>query len=99
MEDKEARRPGASSPELLASEQAPTPHPKVNALLRELFKSVKGVLGSHFVGMYLDGSLASGDFDQESDIDFVVVSEHPITDNLFAALAAMHERIAAIDSH
>jgi hypothetical protein len=49
--------------------------------------------------MYLDGSLASGDFDQESDIDFVVVSEHPISDNLFSALAAMHERIAAIESH
>ena len=26
------------------------------------------ILESHFVGMYLDGSLASGDFDQDSDI-------------------------------
>jgi hypothetical protein len=76
----------------------PTPYPEVNALLQELLESVQTVLGSHFVGMYLDGSLASGDFDQDSDIDFVVVTDDEISGDLFAALQAMHERIAAIDS-
>src|SRR5438132_8364932 len=76
----------------------PTPYPEVNALLQALMDGVQTVLGNHFVGMYLDGSLASGDFDQESDIDFVVVTDIEITGDLFSALKAMHESIAAIDS-
>jgi predicted nucleotidyltransferase len=75
-----------------------TLYPEVNDLLQELLESVRAILGSHFIGMYLDGSLASGDFDQESDIDFVVVTDVEISDDLILALEAMHERIAAIDS-
>src|SRR6266542_2800417 len=60
--------------------------------------SVRTILGSHFIGMYLDGSLASGAFDQDSDIDFVVVTDEEVRGDLFLALQAMHERIAALDS-
>jgi len=56
------------------------------------------ILGSQFIGMYLDGSLTSGDFDQDSDIDFVVVTDDDISGDLFLALQAMHDRIATIDS-
>src|SRR5574337_1049179 len=76
----------------------PTPYPEVNALLQELLESVQTILGNHFVGMYLDGSLASGDFDQDSDTDFVVVTDEEISGDLFSALQAMHDRIATIDS-
>lgn len=76
----------------------PTPYTEVNDLLRELLESVQIILGSHFIGMYLEGSLASGDFDQDSDIDFVVVTDEDISGNLSSALQAMHERIATIDS-
>ena len=76
----------------------PTPYTEVNALLQELLESVQTILGSHLVGLYLDGSLASGDFDQDSDIDFVVVTDDEISGDLFSALQAMHERIATIDS-
>ena len=76
----------------------PTPFPEVNAILQELLESVKGVLGSHFIGMYLEGSLANGDFDQDSDIDFVVVTDEDVSENLFSVLKRMHERIATIDS-
>jgi len=76
----------------------PTPFPEVNAILKELLESVKSVLGSHFIGMYLEGSLANGDFDQDSDIDFVVVTDEDVPENLFLKLQAMHERIATIDS-
>jgi hypothetical protein len=57
-----------------------------------------GILGSHFIGMYLDGSLASGDFDEDSDIDFVVVTDEDISGDLFSELQQMHDRIATIDS-
>jgi Domain of unknown function (DUF4111) len=77
---------------------APTPYPDVNALLAELLASVRAVLANHFVGMYLDGSLTSGAFDQDSDIDFVVVTDVEISAGQFSALQAMHARLAAIDS-
>jgi hypothetical protein len=67
-------------------------------MLQELLESVTSILGSQFVGMYLDGSLTSGDFDQDSDIDFVVVTRDDISGDLFSALQAMHDRIATMDS-
>jgi hypothetical protein len=75
-----------------------TPPPEVTALIRELFASVQTILGSHLIGMYLDGSLTSDAFDQDSDIDFVVVTDDEISGELFSALQAMHERIAKLDS-
>ena len=76
----------------------PTPYPEVNTILHELFVSVTNILGIHFVGMYLDGSLANGDFDEDSDIDFVVVTHEDISEELFLELKVMHERVAKIDS-
>jgi hypothetical protein len=66
----------------------------VNALLVRLLKEIRSLLGKGLVGMYLDGSLASGDFDAASDIDFLVVTNEEVTDALFRSLRAMHERIA-----
>jgi predicted nucleotidyltransferase len=80
------------------SRRAPTPYPEINHLLETLLKGVQEVLGTHFVGMYLDGSLAGGDFDQDSDIDFVVVTEHDLSIEKFTALQALHDRLAEMDS-
>lgn len=55
-------------------------------------------MGDQLVGMYLDGSLASGGFDEDSDIDFVVITRNEIPEAVFLALRAMHDRIAEIDS-
>lgn len=76
----------------------PTPYPEVNTILEELFKNITSLLGSHFIGMYLDGSLANGDFDEDSDIDFVVVTDEDVSGDLFLTLQEMHERIALMDS-
>jgi hypothetical protein len=74
----------------------PTPYPDVNAVLRALLSGVQTVLGDHFVGMYVHGSLASGDFNpQRSDVDFVVVTADELPDEMLPALEAMHARIAA----
>jgi predicted nucleotidyltransferase len=75
-----------------------TSHAEVNSLLSILLEEVQVVLGEQFIGMYLDGSLASGDFDADSDIDFVVVTREDIAGELFLRLQAMHDRIAALDS-
>jgi hypothetical protein len=74
-----------------------TPYAEVNFILRELLTSVQSILGDHFVGMYLYGSLASGDFDSASDVDYVVVTDGDISDKAFGALDTMHQRIAAMD--
>jgi len=76
----------------------PMPYPKVDTLLQELLESVQTILGNHFIGMYLFGSLTSGDFDQDSDIDVVVVTNDEISRDLFSALQAMHAQIYAGDS-
>ena len=46
--------------------------------------------------MYLDGSLAIGGFDPDkSDLDFVVVTNADVPSGNFAALKAMHDRVAS----
>ena len=75
-----------------------TPHAGVNAVLRELLPGLHAILGDQFVGMYLTGSLAAGDFDRNSDVDFAVVTEDEVGGELFSALDALHRRVATIDS-
>jgi predicted nucleotidyltransferase len=70
------------------------PNPEIHDLLQELLAGVQGVLDSHFTGLYLEGSLASGDFDQDSDIDFIVATDEEVSGDQFTALQAMHDRIA-----
>ena len=72
--------------------------PAANALLRELLTQVRELLGEQFFAMYLDGSLTSGDFDQDSDIDFVVVTRDEISEAVFLALQRMHDQLATADT-
>jgi hypothetical protein len=72
----------------------PTPYPDVNAVLALLLDGAQSALGDHFSGLYLHGSLASGDFNrQTSDIDFLVVTDAELSGNLVRDLAALHVRL------
>ncbi len=74
----------------------PTAYPAVNAVLDLLLNGVRAVLGDRLVGLYLYGSLASGDFDPDtSDIDFVAVTAEALPDELVEGLRALHARLAA----
>lgn len=76
------------------SRAGPTPYPGVNEILNILLFDVKKVLSDQFVGMYLYGSLSSGDFNlATSDIDFLVVTEDHLPESKTAQLESMHERI------
>ena len=71
-----------------------TPYPEINKLLDLLLSNTTLVLGNQLVGMYLYGSLATGDFNPEtSDIDFLIVTTSSLSDKAFAELEAMHHRI------
>ncbi len=76
----------------------PTQFHDVNNLLEEILENVQEILGKHFVGMYLFGSLTSGDFDQDSDIDVLVVIDRELTDMVIVELQAMHQQLASRDS-
>ena len=71
-----------------------TPYPDVNAVLQTLLEGAQSVLGNHFVGLYLYGSLASGDFNpQTSDVDFLVVADTDLSEELIRDLEALHVRL------
>ena len=77
----------------------PTPYADVNAALHDLLASVRTVLGDHFRAMYLSGSLALGDFAPDrSDIDFIVVTDADLSDDLLLALQETHNRFNASDT-
>ncbi len=77
-------------------ETGPTPYADVNATLELLLARMRGVLGAKLVGLYLYGSLASGDFDPaSSDVDFAAATTVRLDDAKLVELAAIHEEIAA----
>ena len=73
----------------------PTIYPELDAVLRELVDSVRAILGESFLGAYLQGSFAIGDADEESDVDFLVVTHEEVADAQAAELQDMHRRIYA----
>jgi len=75
-----------------------TPYPDVNEILNVLFADVKETLAHQFIGMYLYGSLANGDFDEHSDIDVLIVTDGELSESTFFALQKLHKRINKIDS-
>ena len=76
----------------------PTPYPDLNSVLREFVASVQSQLASTFVGAYLQGSFAVGDFDADSDVDFLIAIKNDLLPEQLAALQAMHARIFGLDT-
>lgn len=73
-----------------------TPYPDVNQVLDLVRSEVHAVLGGELTGLYLWGSLATGDFDPAtSDIDFVAASRAELTKEVVRELSAAYGRITA----
>ena len=72
----------------------PTPYDDINLFLQILLDNVRAVLGNYFIGMYLYGSLATGEFDaNRSDIDFLVGTSEKLPKNMISDLKTMHTRL------
>jgi hypothetical protein len=68
-----------------------TGYDDVDHVLGWFLERVRALFGVEFVGMYLYGSLALGDFDSaNSDIDFVVVADAEYDSGVIEALRDMH---------
>jgi hypothetical protein len=76
----------------------PTPYGDLNVVLRELVTRVQNVLGENFIGAYLQGSFAVGDFDTHSDVDFLIILEEDISDARLPTLQALHGEIFELGS-
>ncbi|HET9109392.1 MAG TPA: aminoglycoside adenylyltransferase domain-containing protein [Ktedonobacterales bacterium] len=76
----------------------PTPDADLNGVLRELVLGVQAVLGENFIGAYLQGSFAVGDWDSDSDIDWVIAVERDISDADLPTLQALHVRLHRLAS-
>ena len=49
-----------------------TPYKELDIVLEDYAQKLNHALKGNLVGVYLQGSLAIGDFDMTSDVDFVV---------------------------
>ena len=76
-----------------APARQPTPYADLNAVLAHLLEGVQRLLGDNFVGAYLQGSFAVGDFTEFSDCDFIVVTARDITPEELPAFQALHAAI------
>ncbi len=73
----------------------PTPYTEINALLELLLLKQQAILGDALVGLYLFGSLATGDFTSESsDVDFIAALATEPDEVAITQLQRMHEEIA-----
>lgn len=76
----------------------PTPYAELNAVLKEMVEGIQGILAGNFLGAYLQGSFAVGDFDCDSDVDFIVAVKEKLSDVQVEALQALHKRIYHLNS-
>jgi predicted nucleotidyltransferase len=73
-----------------------TRYPDMDQLLRPLCDQLRRILERQLIGLYLYGSLATGDFDpQISDIDLLAATASAVNDAQFARLHRFHREWAA----
>ncbi len=75
-----------------------TPYVKLDDVLTTYALTLREVLGDEFVGLYLLGSLAIGDFDLTSDVDFMVVTKSELSGEEFGRVRSAHRECVAQDT-
>ncbi len=73
-------------------------NPEIQRLLDELVRGTAGILGENFIGAWLQGSSATGHFDEHSDIDFAIGVENDLSDEELSALQEFHPQLYLYDS-
>ena len=85
---------------MLEDEKIPDqPYPELRPVLNAFADKVAAALSENLVGIYLVGSIASGDFDLDSDVDFLVVTKTELSEANMKALQDIQIRIHNIDCY
>ncbi len=72
------------------------PYPELRGVLEAFATELSTELADNLVGIYMIGSLAVGDFDADSDVDFLVVTKTEISEPTPKRLQAIQEKIHAM---
>jgi predicted nucleotidyltransferase len=75
------------------------PYPELREILQAFVMAIAAELSGNLLGIYLVGSLASGDFDLDSDIDFLVVTKNELTEVTLQALQGIQREIHDLDHY
>jgi predicted nucleotidyltransferase len=75
------------------------PYPELWEVLNTFVHEVVAELKENLVGIYLVGSIASGDFDLDSDVDFLVVTNTELTEADMKSLQEVQMKVHAIGSY
>ncbi len=75
-----------------------TNYPELDKVFYELAQAYKDALGDNFVGLYLQGSLAVGDFDMTSDVDFEIIVAQELTAEEVKKVQIVHTSFRNRDS-
>lgn len=75
-----------------------TPFARLDDVLIDHAASLREALDDCFVGVYTLGSLAIGNFDLTSDVDFMVVTSRPIRVDELDRVQAAHSELLARDT-
>ena len=71
-------------------------YPELASVLKQFVAGVQNELGKNFLGAYLVGSLAMGDFDLDSDVDFLILTNAELSDAEVRSLQTTHIDIHAL---
>lgn len=66
------------------------PYQELDDVLRNFAENQRVTLKQNFVGMYLQGSLALGDFDLTSDVDFIIVTHDELSADQVKEVQTLH---------
>lgn len=75
------------------------PYPELRDVLNMFVDEISAELRENLVGIYLVGSIASGDFDLDSDVDFLVVTNTELTEENMRPLQDIQIKIHDIDCY
>jgi hypothetical protein len=70
-----------------------TPFQELNIVLAKLVSRIQDSLAEALLGIYLQGSFALGDFDEHSDVDFIVVIKDSLLPDQIDTLQSWHHKI------
>lgn len=75
------------------------PYPELREVLYNFANEITAELADNLIGVYLVGSIATGDFDLDSDVDFLVVTNTELTETNIKSLQEIQAKIYDIDCY